>query len=239
VIIKALARRIAVVLALILPAAGLVLAAGLPQASACDISDHCYTVGINNHVAANHGVYGELYVTCLYQPDDGNSVTNEVWDQEGSGSNAYWVEAGIGSGTDAHGYYRGDEWFAASQLPGQNYIEDDTDVQAKLTTVYPVEITYVGGGTWDYIGENNTQIFDTVTDSFSATQAYGGTEYTNNPGSSGLRDIGNIYDLQNQGLNGTWYYLGAAATNQHYGPGPFITGSYNSSTSEESWSGPC
>jgi hypothetical protein len=148
------------------------------------------------------------------------------------------VEAGIASGVDYSDHYRGDEWFAADQLPGDNYVEDDTGVQANLTTVYPVEITYVGGGTWDFIGENNTVIFFTATDSFSATQAQGGTEYTSGSG-SGIRDIGNIFDLQNQGLNGTWYYLGSAAGQINSGPGHFINGSYNSGASEESWSGPC
>jgi hypothetical protein len=245
VIIKALARRTAVVLALILPAAGLVLAAGLPQASACStyvsntVDDHCYALAQNNHVAANHGVMGDLEATCLYEPNNGTFVTDEVWDGEGSSANDnYWVEAGIRSGTDYYNFYRGDEWFAADQFPGENYDEDDTGTQAKLNTLYPVEITYFGGGTWDFIGENNTNIFFTATASFSATQAQGGSEYTSNAG-SGLRDIGNIYDLRNQGLDGTWYDLGTAASNYDFGPGAFISSSYNHSTSEESWSGPC
>jgi hypothetical protein len=238
VAIRALARRTAVVLALILPAAGLILAAGLPQASACSGADQCSTLAINNHIAANHGVLGDLYVTCLYQPDNGNRVATEVADKESSGSTVYWVEAGVASGVDYHSHYLGDEWFAESFLPGQNFMEDDTGSEASLNTVYPVEITYAGGGTWDFIGGNSTNIFDTVTDSFSATQAEGGTQYTSDPG-GGIRDIGNIFDLQNQGLNGTWYDLGSAATNHYIGPGPFISGSYNNSTSEESWSGPC
>ncbi len=241
-IIKALARRTAVVLALILPAAGLVLAAGLPQASACSTTnnpnDHCYAIAANNHIAANHGVMGDLEATCLYEPNNGTFVTDEVWDLEVSGGIAYWVEAGILSGTDYYNFYRGDEWFAADQFPGENFNEDATGTQAKLNTLYPVEITYFGGGTWDFIGENNTNIFFTATASFSATQAQGGTEYTSNAG-SGLRDIGNIYDLRNQGLDGAWYDLGTAASNYDNGPGNFIKGSYNHSTSEESWSGPC
>ncbi len=245
-VIKSLARRTAVVLALILPAAGLVLATGLPQASACSnpanntINDHCYAIAQNDHVAANHGVYGDLYVTCLYEPDNADEfhVNNEVWDANYAGPENYWVEAGLLSGTDNHFNYTHDEWFAASQLPGQNYIEDDTGSEASVDTTYPVEITYVGGGTWDFIGGNRTNIFHTVTDSYSATQAQGGSEYTSNAG-SGIRDIGNIFDLQNQGLNGTWYYLGTAAHNYDFGPGAFISSSWNPSASEESWSGPC
>lgn len=237
VVLRALTRRTAVVLALTLPAASLVLAAGLPQASACSLSDDCHAVAVNNHVAANHGVYGDLYVTCLYQPNNGNFVTNEVWNVNSATDT--WIEAGLGSGAGYNGGYYHNDWFWAYQPPGSNYVEYDTSVGANLTTDYPVQINYAGTGSWDVYGYDNFSFMGEVAnDSYTPTQAEGGTEYTSNSG-SGLRDIGNVDYLENQGLDGDWYFLGSAASNYNSGPGHFIDGSYNSGSSEESWSGPC
>jgi hypothetical protein len=242
VVLRALTRRAAVVLALTLPAASLVLAAGLPQASACGLStkptnEHCYAEAENLHVAANHGVTGDLYITCLYYPDNGNFVTDEVWDA--NLANQTWIEAGIQSGVGYNGGYFNKDWFWALQPPGSNYVEYDTSVQANLTTEYPVEITYAGSDSWDVYGYDNfSEIGEAANNSYTPTQALGGTEYTSGSG-SGLRDIANIYNLANQGLNGTWYSLGSAASNENLGPGNYIGGNYNSVASEESWSGPC
>ena len=188
-------------------------------------------------MASNHGLTGTLYVTCLYYPNNGNFVTDEIWDA--NLANQTWIEAGIQSGEDYNGNYDNKDWFWAKQLPGANYMEYDSTVQANLTTEYPVEITYAGGDSWDVYGESNfSEIGTAVSSSYNPTQALGGTEYTSNSG-SGLRDIANIYNLANQGLNGTWYSLGSAASNENLGPGNYIGGNYNSVASEESWSGPC
>jgi hypothetical protein len=191
VAIRALARRTAVVLALTLPAAGLALAAGLPQASACSLGSHCYAIAYNQHVAANHGVFGELDVTCLYQPDNGNFVNNELWDVDSS--SADWVEVGLKSGVDYHGTYRNKDWFWADSRPGSGYSEHDTSVDANLTTEYGAEITFAGTNTWDVYGENTFSEFGTSTgNSYTPVTAEGGTEYTSSS-TSGLRDIGSTH----------------------------------------------
>jgi hypothetical protein len=234
---KAPARRVAAVLALTLPAAGLVISTGLPQASACSLSSHCYVQAFNQNNAANHGVYGQLYVTCLYQPYEAIFANNEVWDLDTSGD--YWVEAGLKSGQDYHGAYRDKDWFWADNRPVYGYAEHDFSEEANLTTKYPVEITYAGTGTWDvYGGDDLSELGVSATNSFIPNQAQGGTEYTSDAG-SGLRDIGAIYNLENEDLHSSWHLLGNAGALSESGSGHFINGNWNSATSELSWSGPC
>src|SRR5215470_6164707 len=86
------ARRVNVVLALALPAlAWMTIAGAAPQASACDNSSHCYAQATNLNTNTNHGVYGEINVHCLYQPNNGNQARAEIWDTSSGGT--YWIEA--------------------------------------------------------------------------------------------------------------------------------------------------
>jgi uncharacterized membrane protein len=65
-------KRTAVVLALALPtSAWMIIAVAAPQALACDNNSHCYAVAYNSNTNANHGIYGQLNVHCLYEPDNG------------------------------------------------------------------------------------------------------------------------------------------------------------------------
>lgn len=229
-------RRTAVVLALALPAAWVIIAAA-PDASACDAANHCATQAENKNTNLNYGVYGELYIHCLYQPNNGNRASNEIWDTDSSASN--WVEAGITAGRDYHGTYRNKNWFWADKRPGYNYAEHDTSVTASTGTTYPAEITFVGSNTWYVYGENSFSHYGTSTSNgMQGIHDIAGTEFWGSS-TSGIRDIGDIYNLQRESSSGTWYSWGSNAANHEIGPGNYIPGYYYSSGSHEKWNGPC
>ena len=231
-------RRAALVLTLALPtSAWMIIAGAVPQASACDQNSHCYAEAQNFNTNTNHGVYGILNVHCLYEPNNGNFANIEMWDVNSSGNN--WVEAGIKSGVDYHGVYRNKNWFWADKRPGYNYSEHDSSVTASTDTNYSTEIQFAGNNEWDVYGENSFVQYGTST-SNSATLVQGleGTEYLGSS-TSGIRDIGNIYNLERKSSSNTWYFWGGNAQNYDLGTGNYINGHYDTSASHEYWSGPC
>lgn len=244
-VMASVARRTAVTLALALPTtAGLIIVVAVPQASACSDSNganHCYSVGLNLNGNTNHGVYGEVDVHCLYQPNNGNFATNEIWDVSSGNPPNYWEEAGIISGVDPNSNYDNKNWFWADSRPnGGNFHFHLAPVkQANTDTAYPTEAEYAGGQTWNIFGANAfVQIGTSINQSATIIGAEGGTEYLGGS-SSGIRDIGNIYNLQRKSSSNTWYSWGSNAFDSDSGPGHYTTGSYNGTTSHESWSGPC
>lgn len=236
-VMEFIVRRTIIILALALLApAWMTIIGATPQASACDVNNHCYAQAQNANGNTNHGVYGEPYVHCLYQPG-GNRANNEIWDTNSSASN--WVEAGITSGVDYNGTYRNKNWFWADKRPGYNYAEHDTSVEAGTDTAYPTEIEFAGNDTWNVYGENSFAHFGTSTNN-SATIVTGiaGTEYWGGS-TSGIRDIGSVYNLERKSSSNTWYSWGSNAQNFDLGTGNYINGHYDGSTAREYWSGPC
>jgi len=231
-------KHSAVVLAVAFTAsAGLTIMGAVPQASACSLSAHCYAEAVNQNTATNHGVYGEVNVHCLYQPNNGNQARAEIWDVDSSGNN--WIEAGVISGVDYNGTYRNKNWVWADKRPGSNYFEHDKSVTASTDTSYPTEIVFAGSNTWDIYGENSFVLYGTST-SNSATliTGIGGTEYEGGS-TSGIRDIGHVYNLERESSSNTWFSWGGNALNEDLGSGHYISSSYNSGGSYETWSGPC
>jgi hypothetical protein len=231
------ARRIAVVLALALPTAWVITAAAVsaPAASACDASSHCVTQAQNKNTNLNFGVYGELNAHCLYQPDNGNRVTNELWDTDSSASN--WVEAGITGGRDYNGYYRDKNWFWADKRPGYSYSEHVVNATANTDTSYPAEITYHGSNEWYVYGKNSFVQYGTSTNNgMQGIHVIGGTEFWGSA-TSGIRDQGDVYNLERESSTGQWYSWGNNGANVELGPGNYIPGNF--SNSHESWTGPC
>jgi hypothetical protein len=233
-------RRTTAVLALALAASAWMIIAGVAPASACSDtngSNHCYAAAFNNNTATNHGVYGQLYVHCLYQPSNGNRANNEIWDEDSGYNN--WVEAGITSGIDYHGTYRNKDWFWADKRPGYDYFEHDFSQSANTDTKYRTKIEFHSADTWYVYGYGNYSHYGTST-SNSATLIHGvgGTEYLGGS-TSGIRDQGSVYSLERKSSSDTWYSWGNNAGNQNLGPGAYIDGHYDPSTSHEYWSGPC
>ena len=232
-------RRTAVILALALPAATWVIIAGAaPDALAaptCSLSSHCYAIAYNKNTATNHGIFGTLNAHCLYQPNDGTFVTNEIWDVDSSAS--YWEEVGLFSG-DAGGNigYGNKNWFWDDSRPGGGYHQHDSSTTANTDTDYRTKVEFEGNGTWYIYGNGDYSHFGTST-SQSATLITGeaGTEYTNSS-TSGIRDQGHISNLQRKSSSDTWYSWGSNAARYYNG---YITPSYDSSTNSVSWSGPC
>jgi hypothetical protein len=224
-----------------LPATMLTIAAGAaPDAMACSNTsgDHCYAVAIANDVAANHGMFGYVYATCLYMPDNGDFVNNEMWNV--SSGSSYWEEVGLKSGTAYSGIYYPDKtWFWADSRPGGGYHEHEPDIGvAGTNTSYAAESIYLGDNEWGIYGGNSfTEIGVSTSQSASLVDGEAGTEYTAGS-SSGIRNIGNVAYLERESTGNDWYYWGAA-TQSGKGPGGYISGSYAQSNEQESWSGPC
>lgn len=230
-------RRTAAVLAVALPVLAWTIVGAVPQASACDSSNHCWALAINSNTTTNHGIYGQLYVHCLYQPDNGNRNTNEIWDVDSGANN--WVEAGITSGVDYHSTYRDKNWFWADKRPGYSYSEHDFSTTASTDTKYRTKIEFAGSDTWYIYGNGNYSQYGTSTNnSATLVQGEGGTEYWGSS-TSGIRDEGSVYSLERKSSSNTWYNWGTHAANHDLGTGNYIRGSYDTSTSHESWTGPC
>jgi hypothetical protein len=237
-IMPSVARRAALALALALPASSLVVIAGaVPQASACTASSHCYAEAVNTNTNSNHGVAGVINSHCLYQPNNNNRASNELWDIDSSGSN--WVEVGITSGVDYHGTYRDKDWFWADKRPGNAYSEHDTSVSASADTSYLAEIEFAGGNAWGVFGENSGLQFGTSTNNTATLiTPVAGTEYEGGS-TSGIRDVGNIYSLERESSGNVWHFWGSSGVNENLGSGNYINGNYDPNAYHESWSGPC
>jgi hypothetical protein len=111
-------------------------------------------------------------------------------------------------------------------------------VTASTDTRYTTEITFAGDDSWEVFGENSFVEFGTSTNnSATLVQGIGGTEYLGNS-TSGIRDIGDVYNLQRENSSNTWYNWNGNAVNHNLGTGNYINGNYDSA-SDESWSGPC
>jgi hypothetical protein len=228
-------RRLAAVLALALPAATWMIVAGAPAASAsCSLNNHCWAYAYDLNDNDNYGAYGELYVNCLYQPNDGNFVTNEVWDTDSAFN--YWEEVGIYSGANSDGGYGDRNWFWDDSRPGGGYHQHNSSTVASLNTIYRVEIVYAGNKTWYIYGNGNFSKFGTsVNQAAELTRAQAGTEYTAGE-SSGIRDQGTVYNVQRANTSYQWFNWGSNASTYYNG---YIVPNYSSSQNFVTWTGPC
>jgi hypothetical protein len=197
---------------------------------------HCYAE--ENTATRNQGAYGEITANCLYFPKNSTSasVTNEIWDGQ---SGKYWTEAGVTSGQGGNGY-DSRRWFWADDRPGYGYYEHYPNISSAGSGDYGLEIYYVGNGSWHVLGGNNYSVIGISSSqpAGSTGDVTGGTEYMG-AANSGIRDAGSIQNMQWRDTKGTWHLLGKAAQSDNFGPGHYINGTFNSSTSTESWSGPC
>jgi hypothetical protein len=207
-------------------------------ASACSTSngDHCYAIEYSSG-GTNHGAFGELYVGCLYMPNNGNRVNNEIWEENDPAT--YWTEVGVTSGIAYNGDYYNKQWFWADSRPnGGSYHEHEIGQTATAGDYYDVETYWIGNNEWAIYGGNSfTQIGTSTSNpvtSSGSTDA--GTEYTVNNASSGIRDVGAVYNIEWLGTNGVWHDVGSAGSGYFNG---WIGGSYNASGSYVTWSGPC
>jgi hypothetical protein len=221
----------------IVAALGMVAAGTAPSAWACGLSNHCYAMGQASG-PANYGQQATISINCLYAPNDGAFVTNEMWD----GNGTYWVEAGAISG---HGYnsttYFSRELFWEDSRPGSMNVHFHP-VQAANPASYYVAMYYVGSNTWD-LDVNGWSEQSTGQPLFSGrVYTQGGTEYTYNSG-SGFRDVGQVQNIQWASSDGIFHAEGGSmqpvAGGQYANSGAFIVPNYNSSTSTASWTGPC
>jgi hypothetical protein len=207
-----------------------------PPASACSTSSHCYAEESSSG-GTNDGAYGELDVTCLYMPNNGNFANNEIWDSNDSATD--WTEVGVKSGIGYDGDYYNKEWFWADSRPnGGGYHEHEIGQTATAGDEYSVETIYIGDNEWAIYGGNSfTQIGTSTSNPDSSSGAtLGGTEYTAANASSGIRDVGGVYNIEWEGSNGEWHDVGSAGSGYFNG---WIGGSYNASGSYVTWSGPC
>jgi hypothetical protein len=207
-----------------------------PAASACSTSSHCYAEESSSG-GTNDGAYGELDLTCNYMPNNGNFVTNEVWDSNDSGTD--WTEVGIVSGIGDNGDYYSKEWFWADSRPnGGGYHEHEIGQTATAGDEYSVETTYIGDNEWAIYGGNSfTEIGTSTSNPDSSSGAtLAGSEYTVANSSSGIRNVGAVYNIEWEGSNGDWHDVGSAGSGYFNG---WIGGSYNASGSYVTWSGPC
>jgi hypothetical protein len=233
-------RRAAIVLALaILAAAGMIAAGAAPDAWACtdsNISNHCYAVAQVN-TPVNWGAAGYINLRCLYQPNNGNIASNELWDAD---TNHHWIEAGAVAGVDYNGYYDNKNWFWADARPGDGYHYHSFTNTVPLNTDEFVEIVYARGEVWDIYG-GPYFLGKSTTNSVSPTYESAGSEYLG-ASNSGIRDIGHVSGLQwidDKLVFHDWGGNGFALQLSQSGPGAYITAQYDASSSYLGWSGPC
>ena len=234
-------RRAALVLVLALPAATWMIVAAVPDASAassCSPTSHCWATYDNKNTNTNHGIFGKVEANCLYMPKgNGSFVTNQIWDTSSGGY--YWEEAGLYAGVGSNISYGNKNWFWADSRPGGGINEHDSSTTANTNTSYRTKVEYQGNNTWYIYGNGNYSHFGTST-SQSATLITGeaGTEYSAGSG-SGIRDVGNVSDLQRKTSSNPWYSWGNNVTPGNVGSGYYITAFWNSSSNQVYWSGPC
>lgn len=232
-------RRAAVVVALAIPAAvGMIAAGAAPDAWACsdsNLSNHCYAIAEVNPPVVNWGAAGSINLHCLYQPNNGNIASNEMWDAD---SSHHWIEAGAAAGDDPNGYYDNKNWFWADARPGDGYYFHTFSNTVPLNTDEFVEIVYARGQVWDIYG-GPYFLGKSTTNSMSPTYEAAGSEYIGTS-NSGLRDIGHVSGLQwiDSSYNfHNWGGSGFAVPLSQSGPGAYITAQYSSSY--VGWTGPC
>lgn len=231
-------RAVACLCVAVLGALGMI-AWSAPPASACDNSSsgHCYAIAYA--YKADLGVYGQIYLVCQYMPDNGYRLQNEIWDVSTDG--AYWTEAGVTSGKAYDNNYYSKHWFWADNRPnGGGYHEHEVAGTANTEVRYPVEIVWAGSDTWEVFGGNSFTLIGQSTPQplTSSGLMEAGTEYTAPPG-NGMRNVGSVYDLEYQSLQGNWYFWGGLGAPDEAGPGAYITPNYNSNQSYVTWTGPC
>lgn len=236
-------RRTALALALALPAATwMIIAGAVPDASAasaaCSPSSNCWALYENDNSTTNYGIYGSVNVHCLYMPSsfptNDSFVSSEIWDAAGNGN---FEEVGLYSGIGTNIPYGNKNWFWGDYRPVDSQInEHDSSATASADTNYQMKVEYEGSSTWYIYGNGNYSHFGT-SNSQTATLIHGeaGTEYTAGSG-SGIRDVGQVGNLQRIGTDKTWYHWGDNASPYANG---YITPTYNSSSSTVNWNGPC
>jgi hypothetical protein len=228
-----LARRTAIILALALPALGWLITAGAVPAQACNTTSHCYAAAISNDTTANHGMYGNITSSCLYNSNDGNFVTQEIWDTSSGATD--WDEVGLIGGTFDGTYYSVKTWFYAYQEPGEPFTLHAPNTAAAGTNIsYAAEVIYLGSNEWAvYAGNNYTEIGTITGQSATLDNGIAGTEYTSYAGAD-LRDSGVINNLERESTGNIWYPWGKASQAPETG---YFYGSY--SNAEESWDWSC
>ena len=226
-------------------AAAMAIAAPAPDAMAagsCDSPNgtHCYAIE-QIPTGQNNGMYGRIQSTCLYYPGNSNSasVTTEMWNSSGDGS--FWVEVGITSGAAADGTTKYRNWFWADSRPfGGGYHAHYPSTPAAANGPYPTEINWLGNNSYAVIGGNTHVSLGTSTDQpLIYGSQFAGTEYMASA-TSGIRDVGGISYLQWRDTSGAGHWWGNGSYSQgDQGPGHYISSSWNPSTSNVSWAGPC
>lgn len=236
VLMGSAARRIVVVLTVVLGTpAGMIIAGATPQASAaCSPSSHCYAIAINNNTATNHGAYGEINAHCLYMPNNGSFVTQEVWDVDSTG--AYWEEVGIVAGDTNDAGYVSKRWFWDDSRPGGGYNQHTSTAQPSTNITYRVKIVFAGSNSWDIYGKGDYSQFGTSTgQSATLITNEAGTEYSAGSG-SGIRNQGQVGNLQRISSSNSWFNWGNNATAFYNG---YTFANYDINSSTISWTGPC
>lgn len=237
--ISALTRKNQLIVLIItgLVAAGVVGVTGTGTAHACDIStpDHCYAQSVLAN-SDNHGIYGNLYVNCLYTPSPRSSlVTQEIWDD--TENLDYWVEVGVIDGLDYYGNTHNQGWFWADSRPnGGGFAQHFPGSQVTLDTSLPVQIQRNGSSSWNvYGGDSFHQIGTSTNNPITMYYQTGGSEYSLNSGSD-LRSDGHVGGLEYQNSSNTFYYWGSDGGNDPVGPSYWISSSYDTGSSTASWS---
>jgi hypothetical protein len=234
-------RRVFSCLAVAVLGAGGLIAWSAPSAFACgtDEGDACYAIA--NAVKADLAVYGEVYLTCNYVPNNSTFVTNEIWDGDSAGD--AWTEAGVFTGyAYNHSAYYSKTWFWADERPNEGYNEWPVSGASPTTnTYYPVEIQWAGNNTWDIYGGNSTGMIGQSTSQplTSSGSMDAGTEYTA-PSGTGMRNVGKVGSLQYESIQDAWYSWGTLGkADADEGPGGYVTPVYSPSASQVTWNGPC
>jgi hypothetical protein len=233
--------RKALAITLALPLVAVVLAvAPASAAMACSLNSHCYAIG-EDDMGHNNGALGTIYFTCLHSADSSDFVTNEIWDNTGSGGplNVYWVEVGVVDGVDPQtSVDHTRSWFWADFRPGDTTINTHFPSgfgEAAFSTSYPASIVFDGGSSkaWAVFGGDSDVLIGTSTSQpNNTTDAYAGTEYSDG---QGLRASGNVSALTWYDSNFGTHRFGANGYTRELGPNASIDPGYASSSSTVSW----
>jgi hypothetical protein len=235
---ESMVRALTRVLAASFLLAGLIVAAGAaPNAMACSnpSSDHCYAEAEDDDIGTNNGAYAILDVGCMYAPSDVR-LNDTLWDWTGSD---YWVEVGGLEGLGYDGNDHNKVWYWADMRPNGGSYHEHYYGSIDQSTYLQVQVEWEGSSTWSVFGGNGFTLLGNSTsqpnNSGSAGFGTAGTEYTG----TGIRDTGNISDIQYLDTNYNFHLWGSDGHQETFGPGHFVPGSYNNTVSTETWSGPC